>query len=70
MGCRHRFSVTAGAPMHRPHLPLRTWAHGIHLSVASSKGISAMKLREMAGIASPGGNEGVSAPPPPDPSGP
>ena len=53
MGCRHQFSVTAGTPMHRTHLPLLTWAHAIYLIVSSSKGISAMKLGEMLGISYP-----------------
>ncbi len=44
--CDHQFSVTAGTPMHRTHLPLLTWAHAIYLILASSKGISAMKLAE------------------------
>jgi len=50
MGCNHQFTVTAGTPMHRTHLPLLTWAHAICLIVASSKGISAMKLAEMLGV--------------------
>lgn len=53
MGCHHQFSVTAGTPMHRTHLPLLTWAHAIYLIVSSSKGISAMKLSEMLGISYP-----------------
>lgn len=53
MGCRHQFSVTVGTPMHRTHLPLLTWARAIYLIVASSKGISAMKLSEMLGISYP-----------------
>ena len=40
--CKKQFSVTAGTPMHRTHLPLLTWAHAIYLIVASSKGISAI----------------------------
>jgi transposase-like protein len=50
MGCNHQFSVTAGTPMHRTHLPLLTWVHAISLIVASSKGISARKLAEMLGV--------------------
>lgn len=42
MGCRHQFSVTAGTPVHRTHLPLLTWAHAIYLVAASSKDISAI----------------------------
>lgn len=49
-GCRKHFSVTAGTPMHRTHLPLLTWAQAIYLIVASSMGISAVKLGEMLGI--------------------
>lgn len=48
--CKRQFSVTAGTPMHRTHLPLLTWAHAIYLIVASSKGISAKKLGEMLGV--------------------
>ncbi len=36
--------------MHRTHLPLLTWAQAIYLIVASSKGISAVKLSEMLGV--------------------
>ena len=50
MACRHQFTVTAGTPMHRTHLPLLTWAHAIYLIVASSKGVSAMKLADMLGV--------------------
>lgn len=48
--CRRQFSVTAGTPMHRTHLPLLVWAQAIYLIVASSKGISAVKLAEMLGV--------------------
>ena len=51
--CKKQFSVTAGTPMHRTHLPLLTWAHAIYLIVSSSKGISAVKLSEMLGISYP-----------------
>jgi transposase-like protein len=53
IACHHQFSVTAGTPMHRTHLPLLTWAHAIYLIVSSSKGISAVKLGEMLGISYP-----------------
>ena len=53
MGCHHQFSVTAGTPMHRTHLPLLTWAHAIYLIVSASKGIPAMKLSKMLGISYP-----------------
>ena len=48
--CRHQFTVTAGTPMHRTHLPLLTWAQAIYLIIASSKGISAVKLSEILGV--------------------
>ena len=48
--CRRQFSVTAGTPMHRTHLPLLTWAQAIYLTVSSSKGISAVKLSEMLDV--------------------
>ena len=48
--CKGQFSVTAGTPMHRTHLPLLTWAQAIYLIVASSKGISAKRLGEMLGV--------------------
>lgn len=52
-GCRKHFSVTAGTPMHRTHLPLLTWLQAFYLIVASSKGISAVKLGEMLGVSYP-----------------
>jgi hypothetical protein len=36
--------------MHQSHLPLLTWARAIYLILASSKGISAVKLGEMLGV--------------------
>jgi hypothetical protein len=36
--------------MHRTHLPLLIWAQAIYLIVASSKGISAVKMPEMLGV--------------------
>ena len=45
--CRKQFSVTAGTPMHRTHLPLLTWAQAVYLIVSSSKGISAVKRSEL-----------------------
>lgn len=48
--CRRQFSVTAGTPMHRTHLPLLTWAQAIYLTVSSSKGIPAVKLSEMLDV--------------------
>ena len=48
--CRGQFSVTAGTPMHQSHLPLLTWARAIYLILASSKGLSAVKLGEILGV--------------------
>lgn len=48
--CKKQFSVTAGTPMHRTHLPLLSWAQAIYMIVASSKGISAKKLAEMLDV--------------------
>lgn len=52
-GCKKHFSVTAGTPMHRAHLPLLVWAQAIYLVVGSSKGISAKKLSEILGVGYP-----------------
>ena len=49
-GCTKQFTVTAGTPMHKTHLPLLKWAQAIYLIVASSKGISAKKLSEMLDV--------------------
>ncbi len=48
--CRRQFSVTAGTPMPGSHLSLLTWARAIYLILASSKGLSAVKLGEMLGV--------------------
>jgi len=53
MDCRHQFTVTAGTPMHRTRVPLLSWLQAIYLVVASSKGISAMKLAEMLDVSYP-----------------
>ncbi len=52
-GCGHQFTVKTGTPLHRSHLPLLIWAQAIYLIVASSKGISALKLGQMLGISYP-----------------
>ena len=49
-GCSKQFTVTAGTPMHRTHLPLLVWAQAIYLTVSSSKGISAVKMAEILGV--------------------
>ena len=48
--CKKQFSVTAGTPIHRTHLPLLMWAQAIYFIVASSKGISSLKLSEMLDV--------------------
>ncbi len=48
--CRHEFRVTDGTPMEGSHLPLNTWFLAIYLIATSSKGISAMKLKDMLGL--------------------
>lgn len=48
--CGKQFSVTAGTPMHGTHLPLHVWYLAMYLILASSKGISAVKLGEQLGI--------------------
>jgi transposase-like protein len=50
LACPHQFTVKAGTPMHRSHLPLLVWAQAIYLMVSSSKGISSVKLSEMLDI--------------------
>ena len=48
--CGKQFSVTAGTPMHGTHLPLSVWYLAMYLILASSKGISAVKLGEQLGV--------------------
>lgn len=48
--CGKQFSVTAGTPMHGTHLPLHVWYLAMYLILASSKGISAVKLGEQLGV--------------------
>ena len=50
LDCKKQFSVTVGTPMHGTHLGLRTWYIAMYLILASSKGISAVKLGEMLGL--------------------
>ena len=50
LSCKRRFSVTAGTPMHRTHLPLCTWIIACHLLATSSKGISSLKLASLLGL--------------------
>lgn len=45
-----RFSVTAGTPMHKTHLPVCTWIIAAHLLATSSKTISSLKLASLLGL--------------------
>ncbi len=48
--CGKDFRVTVGTPMEDSRLPLRTWYLAMYLILASSKGISSVKLGEQLGI--------------------
>ncbi len=48
--CQKQFSVTAGTPMERTHLPLPAWFMAIYLIATSSKGVSAMVISRQLGI--------------------
>jgi transposase-like protein len=50
LSCKRRFSVTAGTPMHRTHLPICTWIIATYLIATSSKGISSLKLSSLLGL--------------------
>jgi transposase-like protein len=50
LSCMRRFSVTAGTPMHRTHLPMCTWIIAAYLLATSSKGISSLKLASLLGL--------------------
>lgn len=48
--CKRRFSLTAGTPMHKTHLPPTTWLIAAYLLAASGKGISSLRLSAMLGL--------------------
>ena len=50
LACKRRFSVTAGTPMHKTHLPLSTWMVAAYLLAASSNCISSLRLSQMLGL--------------------
>jgi len=50
LSCKRRFSVTAGTPMHKTHLPICTWIAATYLLATSSKGISSLKLASLRGL--------------------
>ena len=49
--CDRQFSVTSGTVMDSTKLPLRKWLFAFHLLGASKKGMSALQLSRMLGIA-------------------
>jgi transposase-like protein len=50
--CRKPFSVTVGTVMERSHIPLHKWVLAAHFMAASKKGMSALQLQRMMGLAS------------------
>lgn len=50
LDCMRRFSVTAGTPMHKTHLPISTWIIAAYLLTTSSRGISSLKLASLLGL--------------------
>ena len=60
IACHHQFSVTAGTPMHRTHLPLLAWAHAIYLIVSSPNWCASSAS---AGCSAPDPVGGVPPPP-------
>ena len=49
--CKKYFSVKVGTPMEKTQLPLRAWLLAIHLMHTGRKGVSALQLHKMLGIA-------------------
>src|SRR5256885_3466121 len=49
--CGYHFSVTAGTIFHDSHLPLRKWFIAIYLICESKKGVSALQLKRVLGVA-------------------
>jgi len=50
-GCRKQFSVTTGTVMEDTKIGLHKWLLAIHLMCASKKGVSALQVHRMLGIA-------------------
>ena len=50
--CRKQFTVTIGTIFERSHIPLVTWVMAFCLICSSKKGISALQLQRMLGLAS------------------
>jgi transposase-like protein len=49
--CGYHFTVTAGTIFHDSHLPLRKWFIATYLICESKKGISALQLKRVLGVA-------------------
>src|SRR6202165_4217094 len=49
--CGYQFSVTAGTIFHDSHLPLRKWFIATYLICESKKGVSALQLKRVLGVA-------------------
>lgn len=50
-GCGKQFSITTGTVMEDSKIPLHKWLLTIHLMCASKKGVSALQVHRMLGIA-------------------
>lgn len=50
--CRKQFTVTTGTVMHRTHLSLQQWMIAFYLMAAGKKGVAALELQRVLGIAS------------------
>jgi hypothetical protein len=50
--CKKQFTVTTGTVFEDSHIPLSKWLLAIHLLCASKKGMSALQLQRMLGLAS------------------
>ncbi|MHC4698028.1 MAG: IS1595 family transposase [Planctomycetota bacterium] len=50
--CRKQFTVTVNTIFHRSHIPLTKWVMAFCLICASKKGMSALQLQRMLGLAS------------------
>lgn len=48
---RKRFTVRTGTLYERSHIPLHKWLHATHLLCASKKGMSALQIHRMLGVA-------------------
>ncbi len=49
--CRKKFTVRVGTLYERSHIPLSKWLHATYLLCASKKGMSALQLHRMLGVA-------------------